>query len=84
MHRRLTQSRMERLERTLGPTRTGPPPCPGCGAPDAEIVRLVILDVDESIEHCAVCERALDPISGRPLSSPYHRLRVVTESDFAS
>jgi hypothetical protein len=56
--RRLTHSRMERLERTLGPARTGPPPCAGCGASDTEIVRLVILDVDESIEHCAVCERA--------------------------
>jgi hypothetical protein len=80
--RRLTHSRMARLERTLGPARTGPPPCPGCGAPDTQGPGYLIRENGEPPPTCDVCRRTLDQ-QGRPLD-PCYMIVLAQESDFPS
>jgi hypothetical protein len=66
MRQRLTNSRMNRLGKTLGFDPNRKRPCPGCRAPDAIVLRVVTGRADEAPKRCGVCNRYLDH-DGAPL-----------------
>jgi hypothetical protein len=66
MRQRLTNSRMNRLGKALGFDANRQPPCPGCGAPGAIVLRVVTRRENEALSRCDICNRYLDH-DGAPL-----------------
>ena len=80
MHRRLTHSRLDRLERAINPEAALGPACAKCGGPHTESISIVCLGENQELEACEACGRLLHPERGHPLISPVTVVRLGTRT----
>jgi hypothetical protein len=69
-HGRVHHRRLDKLELQISPELKLGRPCPRCGGPHTERMRIICVPGDDPLPECESCGRLLHPERGHPLCAP--------------